>query len=124
MQLAPGRGVLDALLVDGGAVAEREPQGVVVDEAEGQGGLPPGQAGLLQVHRIERRYGAFRRSITLPSHVQADAIEASAQDGVLQIVIPKAEEVHAKRIQVRAGKGKAAVKGKATVTGTTSKNGA
>ena len=61
------------------------------------------------------------RSITLPSHVKADAIEASAQDGVLQIVIPKAEEVHAKRIQVRAGKGKAA---KAAVTGTAGKNGA
>jgi HSP20 family protein len=62
-----------------------------------------------KVHRIERRYGAFRRSITLPSHVKADAIEASAQDGVLQILVPKAEEVQAKRIQVRAGKGKAAL---------------
>ncbi len=70
------------------------------------------------VHRVERRYGAFRRSITLPSHVQADKIEASAQDGVLLILVPKAEEVHAKRIQVRAGKGKAAV------TGTAGKNGA
>ena len=55
MQLAPGRGVLDALLVDGGAVAEREAQGVVVDEAEGQGGLPVGQAGLLQ--RCQERLG-------------------------------------------------------------------
>jgi HSP20 family protein len=71
-----------------------------------------------KVHRIERRYGAFRRSITLPRHVKADAIEASAQDGVLQILVPKAEEVHAKRIQVRAEKGKAAV------TGTAGKNGA
>ena len=43
-----------------------------------------------KVHRIERRYGAFRRSITLPSHVQADKIEASAQDGVLLILVPKA----------------------------------
>src|SRR6202035_5986025 len=46
-----------------------------------------------KVHRAERRYGAFRRSITLPSHVMADAIEASAQDGVLQILVPKAKEV-------------------------------
>ena len=53
-----------------------------------------------KVHRVERRYGAFRRSITLPSHVMADAIEASTQDGVLQILVPKAEEVQAKRIQV------------------------
>jgi HSP20 family protein len=56
-----------------------------------------------KIHRSERCYGAFRRSITLPSHVQADKIEASAQDGVLQIVVPKAQEVQAKRIQVRAG---------------------
>jgi HSP20 family protein len=70
-----------------------------------------------KVHRAERRHGAFRRSITLPSHVQADKIEASAQDGVLQILVPKAEEVHAKRIQVRAAKGNPAV------TGTADKNG-
>jgi HSP20 family protein len=71
-----------------------------------------------KVHRIERRYGAFRRSITLPSHVKADKIEASAQDGVLLILVPKAEEAHATRIQVRAGNGKAAG------TGTAGKNGA
>ena len=70
------------------------------------------------MHRIERRYGAFRRSITLPSHIQPDKIEASAQDGILMILVPKAEEVHAKRIQVRTGNGKAAV------TGTAGKNGA
>jgi hypothetical protein len=34
----------------------------------------------------------------------ADEIEASAQDGVLQILVPKAAEVHAKRIQVRANR--------------------
>jgi len=56
-----------------------------------------------RVHRAERRHGAFRRSITLPAHVKADAIEASTEDGVLQIMVPKAEEVHAKRIQVRVG---------------------
>ena len=55
-----------------------------------------------KAHRVERRYGPFLRSITLPSHVMADAIEASAQDGVLQILVPKAAEVQAKRIQVHA----------------------
>jgi HSP20 family protein len=62
-----------------------------------------------KVHRAERCYGAFRRSITLPSHVQADKIDATAQDGVLQIIVPKAKEVQAKRIQVRAGQGRTAV---------------
>jgi len=56
-----------------------------------------------RVHRAERRYGAFRRSIMLPTHVKADAIEASTQHGVLQILVPKAEEAHARRIQVRVG---------------------
>ena len=60
-----------------------------------------------KVHRTERSYGAFRRSITLPSHVEADKIEASAQDGLLQILVPKAQEVQAKRIHVRAGQGHA-----------------
>jgi HSP20 family protein len=71
-----------------------------------------------KVHRAERRYGAFRRSITLPQHVQADKIEASAQDGILHILVPKAPEAHAQRIQVRPGKGNSAI------AGTASKNGA
>ncbi len=58
-----------------------------------------------KMHRTERYYGAFRRSITLPSHVEADKIEASVQDGVLQVLVPKTPEVQAKRIQVRAGQG-------------------
>jgi HSP20 family protein len=53
-------------------------------------------------HRVERRYGTFRRSITLPAHVMADGIEATADNGVLQIVVPKMEEVTPKRIQVRS----------------------
>ena len=57
-----------------------------------------------QFHRVERRYGAFRRSITLPAQVQAELIEASFENGVLQIVVPKAEEAKAKRIQVRPGR--------------------
>ena len=56
-----------------------------------------------QFHRVERRYGAFRRSITLPAHVMADGIQASADNGVLQILVPKAEEAKPKRIQVRPG---------------------
>jgi HSP20 family protein len=56
-----------------------------------------------QFHRVERRYGAFRRSITLPAHVVADGIEATADNGVLQIVVPKVEEAKPKRIQVRQG---------------------
>jgi HSP20 family protein len=56
-----------------------------------------------QFHRVERRYGAFRRSITLPAHVMAEGIQASVDNGVLQILVPKAEEAKPKRIQVRPG---------------------
>jgi HSP20 family protein len=57
-----------------------------------------------QFHVLERRYGLFRRSITLPLHVKADAIEASAEDGVLQVVVPKVAEAKPKRIEVHAAR--------------------
>lgn len=78
---------------------------------------PAGDPAAEKVHRAERRYGAFRRVITLPRHVQADAIEATAQDGVLQILVPKAPEAHAQRIQVRTGKSKTAIGGAAVSNG-------
>jgi HSP20 family protein len=56
-----------------------------------------------QFHRVERSSGAFRRGITLPAQVEADAVEASMEDGVLRILVPKAEEAKAKRIQVTPG---------------------
>jgi HSP20 family protein len=84
---------------------------------QGERHFPQDPAGE-KLHRSERFYGAFRRSITLPNHVQADKIKASAQDGVLQILMPKAPEVRAKRIQVHAGQGQTALK-----PGTAAKNG-
>jgi len=59
-----------------------------------------------QFHRVERRYGSFRRSITLPAQVQAEQIEASFEDGVLQVIVPKAEEAKPKKISVRSGGGR------------------
>ena len=56
-----------------------------------------------QYHRVERSSGAFRRSITLPAHVMADEVEASMEDGVLRILVPKAAEAKPKRIQVTPG---------------------
>ncbi len=78
---------------------------------------PAGDPAAEKVYRAERRYGAFRRLITLPRHVQADAIEATTNDGVLQILVPKAPEMHAKHIQVRPGKGKTAIAGAAVQNG-------
>src|SRR4029453_4714613 len=59
-----------------------------------------------QYHRVERPSGSFPRSIPLPSQVQADAIEASFENGGLEVVVPKAEEAKPKKITVRAGGGR------------------
>ena len=56
-----------------------------------------------QYHRIERRYGAFRRSITLPSGVDASRVEATYDNGVLRLTVPKTEAAQPKRIEVRSG---------------------
>ncbi len=51
-------------------------------------------------HRIERSYGKFSRTITLPSEVDADKIKAAYKDGVLNIILPKPESMKPKQIEV------------------------
>ena len=51
-------------------------------------------------HRIERSYGSFTRSFDLPTTVQFDKIKANYKDGVLQITLPKSEEVKPKEIPI------------------------
>jgi HSP20 family protein len=55
-------------------------------------------------HLIERSYGQFRRSFTLPSHVDTEKIEANYQDGVLTISIAKAESAKPRQIKIGEGK--------------------
>jgi HSP20 family protein len=52
--------------------------------------------------RQERRYGAFSRSLALPSTVVADKATAEFENGVLTLTLPKAEEVRPKTIKVKA----------------------
>ena len=52
-------------------------------------------------HRIERSYGAFERSFTLPATVRNDKVDASFADGVLTILLPKTEEAKPKEIAVK-----------------------
>lgn len=52
-------------------------------------------------HRVERSYGAFYRSFTLPTSVISNKIEALYSDGVLNITIPKSEEAKPKEIEVK-----------------------
>ena len=51
--------------------------------------------------RVERSYGSFQRSFTLPVMVKSDKIDASYKDGILSIVLPKAEEAKPKQIEVK-----------------------
>jgi len=54
-------------------------------------------------HRLERSYGSFSRSFSLPTGVKPDDIKATFKDGVLQVTMPKAEEAKAKKIAITAG---------------------
>jgi HSP20 family protein len=55
-----------------------------------------------EFHRIERRYGTFVRSLTLPATADASAIEVSFDAGVLTVTVPKREEAKPRKIQVKA----------------------
>ncbi|MBN1465624.1 Hsp20/alpha crystallin family protein [candidate division KSB1 bacterium] len=52
-------------------------------------------------HRVERIYGTFSRSFTLPAKVQVDKVGATFKDGVLHLELPKAEEEKARLIQIK-----------------------
>jgi HSP20 family protein len=53
-------------------------------------------------HRVERRFGTFARSLSLPSTADAARIEAGFDAGLLTITVPKKEEARPRKIQVKA----------------------
>ncbi|MDP2949983.1 MAG: Hsp20/alpha crystallin family protein [Chloroflexota bacterium] len=53
-------------------------------------------------HRRELRYGSFARSVPLPTRVDYNKAEAAFEQGVLTVTMPKAEELKAKSIKVKA----------------------
>jgi HSP20 family protein len=53
-----------------------------------------------QYHRLERSYGKFRRSFTLPTSVDSSKAQAGYQDGVLTITLPRREDAKPRQIQV------------------------
>ena len=55
-------------------------------------------------HRVERSYGTFTRSFTLPNVVDQGNIKAEFKDGVLRVILPKREEAKPKQIQIGVGK--------------------
>lgn len=69
-------------------------------------------------HLRERRFGSFSRSISLPRGVDAEAINANYEHGVLTLHLPKLEEVKPKRINVRSASSDRMIEGKVTdITG-------
>jgi HSP20 family protein len=54
------------------------------------------------IQRIERATGRFLRRFTLPETANAEAVTAKCADGILEVTIPKAPEVQARRITVEA----------------------
>jgi HSP20 family protein len=54
-------------------------------------------------HRFERRFGSFARTVGLPQGVTEDAIKATYKEGVLEITVPKPEQVKPKKIEIGVG---------------------
>jgi HSP20 family protein len=52
-------------------------------------------------HRVERAYGLFERSFTLPTNVEPEKIQATYKNGVLQLSLPKREEAKPKAIAIK-----------------------
>jgi HSP20 family protein len=61
-------------------------------------------------YRVERAYGSFSRSLTLPKGVDPEAVEASFDRGVLEVRIPKPEERKPRRIEI-GGSGQKTIEG-------------
>ena len=51
-------------------------------------------------HRVERSYGSFTRSFTLPSTVTAEGAKADFKNGVLSVTLPKREDTKARKIEI------------------------
>ena len=54
-------------------------------------------------HRVERSYGSFTRSFTLPQTVAPDGAAADFTNGVLRVSLPKREETKARKIEITGG---------------------
>ncbi len=52
-------------------------------------------------HRVERRYGSFHRSFRIPGKVESDKVDASYKDGILKVLLPKAEGTETKKIEIK-----------------------
>ena len=56
-------------------------------------------------HRVERSYGSFARSLTLPKGVDPEAVTAAFEHGVLEVRVPKPEQRKPRKIEITTGSG-------------------
>jgi HSP20 family protein len=54
-------------------------------------------------YRVERSYGSFRRSLSLPEGVDADAVKATFENGVLEVTVPKPAQQAPRKVQITVG---------------------
>jgi HSP20 family protein len=64
-------------------------------------------------YRVERAFGSFSRSLTLPKGIDAEAVTANFENGVLEVRIPKPEERKPRRISISVGDQPATIEGSA-----------
>ncbi len=62
-------------------------------------------------YRVERAFGSFSRSLTLPEGIEAEAITASFHNGVLEVKVPKPEERKPRKVAISVGSAPAAIEG-------------
>jgi HSP20 family protein len=67
-------------------------------------------------YRMERSFGQFRRSLTLPEGVDPEAIAATFDKGVLEVRIPKPEERKPRKVAIQVGDRAAAIEGSETAS--------
>jgi HSP20 family protein len=65
-------------------------------------------------HRVERAFGAFSRSLTLPEGINPEAVEATFERGVLEVRIPKPEERKPRKVSIGVGSGQKTIEGEAS----------
>jgi len=65
-------------------------------------------------YRVERAFGGFSRSLTLPEGVDPEAVAATFDKGVLEVRIPKPEQTKPKRVSISVGGEKPAIEGEAS----------
>ena len=73
-------------------------------------------------HRLERAFGAFSRSLTLPDGVDPDAVQARFDRGVLEIKVPKPEQKKPRQVQIKLGDPKAIERAESTDVHTDNSN--